>query len=96
MSFLTLLATLGISVLVASLITNMLKGLILAVSTIGIIFYLFVATPEQKISLDTFANNFQLPSSLDIQNIDLEGLINQGTKIVEDTAKQVAGELAGN
>lgn len=97
MSFLTLLATIGVAVLIASLITNMLKGILLAISGFGIVFYLFFATIEQKVALDTFANNFKLPSSLDFQNINyiqsLQNLINGGTQIIENTAKEVATEL---
>lgn len=91
MSFLTLATTVGVLVLIASLITNMLRGVILALSGLGILFYLFVATPAQKNQMDSFASNISLPSSLEIQNIDVMPYINQGVsssvKIFEDTAK---------
>lgn len=93
MSFLTLATTLGVSVIVISLITNMLKGILLAFSGLGLVFYLFAATPEQKNQLDAWASKISLPSSLDIQNIDVMSYINEGIasskKLIADTAAEI-------
>lgn len=64
MNFITLLSTLSIGIVIATLITNMVRGIILTIAGLGIVFYLFGATPEQKISLDNYAKTISFSSAL--------------------------------
>lgn len=64
MGFVTLLATLGIGILIATMITNMVRGIMLTISGLGILFYLFFATPDQRIMLDEYAKTINLSDTL--------------------------------
>ena len=87
MSFISLLSILAIGIIIASLITNTIKGVVLFISGVGISYYLFLATPEQRVSLDQFAATVSFTEIPDVK-IDATGTLNE----ISNETKKVFSE----
>lgn len=55
MGFVALCLTLLIGILIASFLTNMVRGIIVTFSLLGIVYYFGLASKEDKMSLDSYA-----------------------------------------
>lgn len=60
MNFLAFALIVVMTIIVASLITNMLRGIIIMLTISSISFYLFMANPEQKLMMDNFSKQMTL------------------------------------
>lgn len=90
MSFLSLLFFLSVGVLVASFITSFLRGIILVISAVGICFYLFFATIEQKNFLDNYSKN------LDLQQVTSFEYIQKLENYIKETIMGMSAEKLVN
>lgn len=63
MNFLAFALIIVLTIVVASFITNMLRGIIIMLAISSISFYLFVANPEQKLMMDNFSKNVTFSNS---------------------------------
>lgn len=60
MNFLAFALIIVMTTVIASLITNMLRGIIVMLAISSISFYLFIANPEQKLMMDNFSKSMTL------------------------------------
>jgi K+-sensing histidine kinase KdpD len=58
MGFASLCILFMVGIFVASLITGMLRGVILFIGSLSLAYYFFVATPEKQKELDAYALQF--------------------------------------
>ena len=88
MSFVALLISLSIGVLVAGMLTNFFRAVILGFSGVAICFYFFGASPEMKNTLDTYASKVTFT---DLTNINLDVMVANAS---EETKRKIAEALA--
>lgn len=91
MSFVALLISLSIGILVAGMLTNFLRVVILGFSGVAICFYFFGASPEMKNTLDTYASKVTFT---DLSNINLDELDVMVANASEETKRKIAEALA--
>lgn len=91
MSFVALLVSLSIGVLVAGMLTNFLRVVILGFSGVAICFYFFGASPEMKNTLDIYASKVTFTN---FNNINLDELDVMVANASEETKRKIAETLA--
>ena len=88
MSFVALLISLSIGVLIAGMLTNFLRAIILGFSGVAICFYFFGASPEMKNTLDIYASKVTFTN---FNNINLDVMVANAS---EETKRKIAETLA--
>ena len=98
MGFVSLATIIIIGILLGAILINFLRSVMfitLAVLGIGIAYYLFLATPEQKVKMDLYAKNFS-QMIYKIDDKQLNNIINNAKKSIskiQKTAKEKIEEL---
>jgi uncharacterized membrane protein YgaE (UPF0421/DUF939 family) len=85
MSFVTLFITIAVVTLVASMVTNFLRGVLLVISGLAISYYFLIAGPSEKKELDKYTKNFNIQKYLDV---DVEGFYKKITDKFIDNKKE--------